>query len=157
MILTAFCYWTDYTLQHEEVDGDEESQKKAIDEDWRPVEKMYVELISDVLRMINYGLVFCLLDKDWFSKTASTQVLLISCSLQVMWILFTSRKVIFWLNILWLQNCDLKGWKVSYQIHDNMKEIFDKSQAMMTSLNDLNVEAKKQGIDLKDLLEKRSA
>ena len=116
---------------------------------------MYVELVADILRIINYGLVFCLLDSDWFSQTKSNQVLLISYSLQVMWILFTSRKIIFWINILYLQNRDIKGWTVSYNIQDNMTQVFENSKWVMNQINDLNTEAKKQGIDLKTLLEKK--
>jgi hypothetical protein len=99
-------------LQHQDVEGDVKAKKIAEEEDWRPAEKMWVEFTADVIRIIDYRLFICILDSDVFAGNTNTKFTLVRCALMTMWILFSSRKFIFWLNILVFQKVDKKAWLV---------------------------------------------
>ena len=53
---------------------------------------------------------------------------LVRYTLIVMWVLFTLRKIIFWVNILGLQKVDVKGWSVAKQIPDKVGTLYNRGK-----------------------------
>ena len=80
------------------------------------------------MRIVNYYLVFHLLEVETFAGSSSSQVVLVRYTLIVMWILFTLRKIIFWINILGLQKVDVKAWSVAQQIPDKVGTLFNRGK-----------------------------
>jgi hypothetical protein len=85
---------------------------------------MFWNLSGDIARIINYFMVFYLFNKDLFSHSPNNPHLVImKLALIVLWVLFTLRKVIFWISILLLQKMDSKPWSEEQKVEDRLKEI----------------------------------
>lgn len=84
---------------------------------------MFGELFFDVIRMIDYYLVYELLNIEVFDKTENAQMQTTGFALFAMYVLFILRKFIFWLNIILVQKMDLERWEKDEVIEDVVDEI----------------------------------
>lgn len=82
---------------------------------------MFWNLSGDIARIINYFLIYCLFNQDLFSVSENSHLIIIKYALIVLWVLFTLRKVIFWLCILVFQKLDSKPWSEELKAEDKLK------------------------------------
>lgn len=87
---------------------------------------MTFELAADFLRIINYFLIFYVLDEDLFSTTTNSHIIISKYGLIVLWFLFTTRKLIIWVNLLIVQKSskgevDLSPWESSRIISNKVE------------------------------------
>lgn len=96
--LTAYCYAQDYFLKREPSD---EALKKDEVAKAEAIIKMFWNLSGDIARIFNYFLIYYLFNKDLFSHSPhNSHLIIMNYALIVLWVLFTLRKVLFWLDIL---------------------------------------------------------
>jgi len=134
-VLTLFCYAEDKFAEGEDSKFFNSSAEEAKEKNDRHTpsgnegawKRMAFELASDILRIINYGLIFYVLEKDVFESTTNSHLIITRYALMLLWVLFTARKIIFWVCILVLQfkdgNVDLAPWETSYQIQNKVGKI----------------------------------
>ena len=84
---------------------------------------MMLELTADLIRIGNYYLIYYVLKADLFASSTNSHLIITRYAILAMWVLFSSRKVIFWVNILILQETDDSPWNEDKQIPDRMKSI----------------------------------
>ena len=73
---------------------------------------MITELVCDAIRIVDYYLVYHLLNIEVFDKTENNNLQMTGFALFGMYVLFILRKFIFWLNILLVQKVDLERWRI---------------------------------------------
>lgn len=68
---------------------------------------MITELVCDIIRIVDYYLVYHYLNLEVFDKTENNNLQMVGLAMFGMYVLFILRKFIFWLNILLVQKIDL--------------------------------------------------
>ena len=131
--LTAYCYLTDKFLSVDDFEN-EEGEEKELKDNSTPFQKMIVEFSADMIRIVDYFLVYYVVKEDVFAGTTNSHLIIIQWALLLMWFLFLTRKLIFWFCILILQGKDDTAWNIEKQIPDRMKDIEQMTQARMKEL-----------------------